>query len=243
MRGFVVAVAFMTRIPIPVRVDPDKDPGAAVPWFPVVGAGVGALVGGVAWAGLEFGLPPLVAAGAAIAASLLLTGALHEDGLADTFDGLGSGRAGAAAIEVMRDSRIGAFGAAALTMTLLMQVGTMASIATGDLIEIAVAAHAASRALAVGAMLLLPAAASDGLGAAYARTAGPLRPAFGIVVGLGIAGAILRTETWIILPAIVTGAAIAWWAWRRIGGITGDVLGAVQQVTLVTILVGAASLG
>jgi adenosylcobinamide-GDP ribazoletransferase len=241
VKGLAVAAAFLTRIPIPVEVSSDDELGGAVPWFPVVGAGIGAVVGAVAWVGLGVELPPLVAAGVAVAASLLLTGAFHEDGLADTFDGLGSGRSDSEAVEIMRDSRIGAFGAAALTVALLLQAATLAAIPQRELITMMTAAHAASRSLAVIAMLL-PAGAHSGLGADYARTAHPVGITIGAAGGLGIAAALLLADGWIMLPAVATGAAVALWARHRIGGVTGDVLGAVQQVTMLTILVGGSSL-
>ncbi len=242
MKGLTLAVAFLTRVPIPVEIKSSEELGAAVPWFPVIGAGIGAVVGAVAWTALGIGIPPLVAAAVAVAASLLLTGAFHEDGLADTFDGLGSGHRGDDAIEIMRDPRIGAFGAAALIMGLLLQVGTLGSVPRSDIIGVAVAAHTASRAFAV-LVMFMPAVAHSGLAAEYTRAVGPFGKIFGAAVGFGIAGAILRSDSWIMLPAVVTGAVIMLWSHSRIGGITGDVLGAIQQVTMVTILVGATSLG
>ena len=105
------AAAFLTRLPVPAAHVPTGGLAQAARAFPVVGAGVGAAAGGVLWLAAQAGLPPLVCALLALAAAALVTGALHEDGLADLADGLGGGRDREAKLRIMRDSRIGAFGA------------------------------------------------------------------------------------------------------------------------------------
>lgn len=238
MRGLLSAAALLTRIPVPGRVHALDQLGGAIPWFPVVGAGIGLLVGAVALAGLVIGVPSYVASGVAVAVSLLASGAFHEDGLADTFDALGSGRRGFEAIELMRDPRIGVFGAGALLLSIFLQVATLGSFTQSTVVGVAVAAHAASRGFMILAMYL-PLATDSGLAADYSRAARPGARPTGFIVGIAIAVAILRANAWILLAASCTGALIGLWANRRIGGMTGDVLGAVQQVTMVTILVGA----
>lgn len=235
MRGLIGATAFLTRVPVAAGSTPLT--GSSLPWFPVVGGVVGALVGGVVAGGVALGVPGVVAAVVAVAVSLITTGALHEDGLADTFDGLGSGLRGAEAIEVMRDPRIGTFGAAALVVSLLLQVTTLAGLAGWEVFRVAVAAHAASRGFAA-LSLYLPPASGTGLVASSADTITPTSKIAGFAVGMTVAVPLLADRWWILPVALVTGGAVAWWATRRIGGVTGDVVGAVQQVTLVTILVG-----
>lgn len=232
----MTATSFLTRIPIP-DAEAHRPLGSALPWFPVVGAAIGAVVGGIVIGGVTMGVPALVAAVVAVAVSLLVTGALHEDGLADTFDGLGSGRRGDEAIEVMRDPRIGSFGAAALAISLLLQVTTLASIPQSTLIRAAVAAHAASRGCAVLA-LSLSHAVGTGLATGYSSATRPAARVGGFVVGVVIAALLLGSHWWVLLGAAVTGSLLAWCVVRRVGDVTGDAIGAIQQVTLLTILVG-----
>lgn len=235
VKGLVTATAFLTRLPMP-QASPNLA-GAWV-WFPVVGGGIGALVGSVVLAGLAMGIPALVAATVAVGVSLLVTGALHEDSLADTFDGMGSGRRGAEAIEIMRDSRIGTFGSAALLFSLSVQITTLATISRELVLLAAISAHAASRGFAVLVLHIRP-ASDTGLAAGAASTTRFGTRILACLLGIVIAAVALRGRAWALLPAILLGSLLVWWAHRRIGGITGDVIGAVQQVTLFTILVGA----
>ncbi|MEV4423409.1 adenosylcobinamide-GDP ribazoletransferase, partial [Patulibacter sp. NPDC049589] len=141
------AVGFLTRIPVPFGPDEAPRLTAAASWFPAVGAGVGAVGGGVlALAALIPGAGPAgVAAALGLAATVAVTGALHEDGLADTADGLGVLGDRARRLEVMRDSRIGTFGALALLVWLLVGWSALRPLATGDAVLALVAAGAASR--------------------------------------------------------------------------------------------------
>ena len=234
MKGFLAAAAFLTRIPMPKRAhDPNLIP-AAVPWFPVVGAGIGAAVGGLVRIGALAGLPPLAAAAVGAAAGLAVTGALHEDGLADTFDGLGSGRSGQRMLEIMADPRLGAFGTSALVVSILMQVSALAALAVlpgAAVVTAAAAAHSSSRAWAALAFAL-PRAAADGLAARYGQEVGRRQRALRFTAGIA----------WMILPSGAAGALTALWAVKRLGGITGDILGAVQQAALTTLLLTAAAL-
>jgi adenosylcobinamide-GDP ribazoletransferase len=238
MNGLISATAFLTRAPLPKGTGSSLLIGKALPWFPVVGAAIGALVGAVVYAGLVIGVPGYVAAAVAVAVSLLVTGALHEDGLADTFDGIGSGRRGDDAIEIMRDPRIGTFGAAALLVSLLLQIVALGSLNQSTVIRAAVAAYAASRGFAALA-LHLRLASGTGLATGYTNAARPGSRIIGFIGGVTIAVVALPDHWWVLAAALGTGGLMAWWAQRRIGGITGDVIGAIQQVTLVTILVGA----
>ena len=236
MRGLPGAVAFLTRIPMPSRGQSPDRLERAVGWFPVVGAGIGALVGGAAWLGGAVGLPPLAAAAVGVGIGLLLTGAFHEDGLADAFDGLGAGRNRSRTLEIMRDSRLGAYGTAALVMSLLLQVSALASL-SGDaaVVAAAAAAHSSSRSWTALAMAL-PRASPDGLVASLDRTTRRRTPALSFLIGIAIAAALLRSDIWVLAPAGAAGGLVAWWSVRRLGGVTGDILGAVQQTTLVVTL-------
>ena len=240
MKGLLTAAAFLTRLPMPERVRGGEPSGASIPWFPVVGAGIGALVGGSVRAGAAVGLPPLAAAALGVGAGLAVTGAFHEDGLADAFDGLGSGRPRSQMLEIMHDPGLGTFGASALVISLLLQVSALAALPAGAVISVAAAAHSSSRTWPAAA-LALPLAASDGLAAAFRRTAGKWTPALGFVIGMAAAAALLRSAAWVLLPAGLAGALTAGWAVRRLGGINGDILGAVQQTTLAVTLVAASA--
>ncbi|WP_052711642.1 adenosylcobinamide-GDP ribazoletransferase [Elstera litoralis] len=113
-RRFRLALMFLTRLPVPINPAPEASEIAeAGDMFPLVGTLIGAATGAVFWGLSTLGLPPLVAAATALAAQLLLTGALHEDGLADMADGFGGGFTRARKLEIMRDSRLGTYGGAA----------------------------------------------------------------------------------------------------------------------------------
>src|SRR5438093_1570044 len=120
-RAAVAAVTFLTRVPLGRRIEVDAtDVGRGAVLFPLVGAGIGALAG-LAAAGLEGPVPPLVAGGLAVGIAVALTGALHVDALADTADALGTGTR-EQALEIMRDPRLGAFGVAAVALALLVEI-------------------------------------------------------------------------------------------------------------------------
>ncbi len=156
LRAAVAALAFLTRVPVGRRLVLDGgDVARAGPAFPLIGACLGAVVGGIA-AGLASPLSPLLAAALAIGAGTLLTGALHLDALADTADALG-GRSRERALEIMRDHAIGAYGAAAIALDLLVKAAAIAALARdGHVLPFAIAAGALSRAVPVPLAAALP---------------------------------------------------------------------------------------
>jgi adenosylcobinamide-GDP ribazoletransferase len=238
-----VALAFLTRLR--VQADPpwqDTDLAAAVAMFPLVGVLVG-LLGALAYAASALGLPPLAAAVVATAALVAATGALHEDGLADLADGLG-GATRAQRLEIMRDPRVGSFGVTALVLALLARVAALAALAQSHQVAAAlIAAAAFSRALMPVAMLALPRARADGL-AVRAGRPHPARVAAAAVIGIAIALILLPPPAAVVamLVAALAGALPATAAWRRLGGITGDVLGAVQQAGEIAFLLAVVAL-
>jgi adenosylcobinamide-GDP ribazoletransferase len=235
-----VALAFLTRLPAaPEPIIDGSSLAASVVMFPLVGALIG-LGGGGAYA-LVFwlGVPPLPAAVVTLATTIWLTGALHEDGLADVADGFGGGRTLEDKLRIMRDPRIGSYGALALILDLLARAGALAALAGPWTVAAAlVVAGAVSRAALPPVMAMLPYARTDGLAAAAGRPH-PLRAAAAVLVAALIAVALLGK---VVVPALLAGAgaafAVAWLARRQIGGHTGDVLGAVQQLTEVGVLLG-----
>jgi adenosylcobinamide-GDP ribazoletransferase len=229
--GLRGAVSFLTRVRIR---DDGEDPGSSIPWFPVVGLGVGAAAGLSYW-GLSLltgsGFAAVVAVGVAVA----LTGAFHEDGLADTFDGLSSIRTKERQLEIMRDSRLGTFGVAALVLVLVARAILVSDLAT-DVSAVVFLAwlHGMSRGVVIGIMTWARPAATEGSGVVHLTD---VRRVQAIVVAAAVVGA----GWWVVgprLPLVMLGALVgplATWAWahRRIGGVTGDVLGACQQLALV----------
>jgi len=225
-----LAFVFLTRLPVPLdeaRLSTVAQAGWA---FPICGAAVGL----VAWLGYAAGallaLPAPLCALFAIVAAMLVTGALHEDGLADFADGMGGGRERARKLEIMRDSATGSYGVLALILVVAIKTVAIAQVgAAGVVLAALVALGAASRLAVLFAMAVMPPARADGLGK-DAGTPGTWRIVIGLAltllatVPLGVPGlgALLGTLAAGAIPALI--------AWRQIGGQTGDVLGAVQQI-------------
>ncbi len=234
MSGLTAALQFLTRVPIRTTRPPDL--AAAVPWFPVVGGLVGVVVGGLA-AGLGEVVPMPVAAAVAVLAGVILTGAFHEDGLADTADAAG-GWTREQRLAILDDPRHGSYGVAALAGSLLLRTVAVASLAPAAAFAGLVAAHALARGAAVVVLGVVPAARREGLGADYAAAVGPSRIAAGAAAALAI-GAV-ATGWWVGPLAVAAGVAavvVAAWARRALGGVSGDVLGAVEQVAECLVLV------
>jgi adenosylcobinamide-GDP ribazoletransferase len=236
----VAAAQFLTRLPLARFASGETGLLArSMRAFPVVGVGVG-LISWVAFAlASALGLPLALAALLAVLASIALTGALHEDGLADTADGFGGGADAARKLAIMRDSRTGAYGALALVFSVALRAAALAAIPVAGLAL--VAAHAVSRAALPVLMRRLDPARSDGLGAGAGQ---PDDLALLWCLGLAIAAALLCLGVFRGLLALaVTAAALALLAAlarRQVGGYTGDVLGAAQQVGEIVMLLCAA---
>src|ERR1700694_4091916 len=170
-RDLKIGMLFSTRFPLSHATPIGGADIARASWgLPVIGALIGLLGALVYWIAFHFKLPPLVGAALAIAATLAATGCLHEDGLADTFDGFGGGSGRERKLEIMRDSRIGTYGACALAMSLLLRVGALASLAGPGPVALAlIAAHSGARARMPLFLTLLPPARADGLSADAGR--------------------------------------------------------------------------
>ena len=203
-----------------------------MPWFPVVGALIGLLVGGVA-AGLAEVVTPSVAAAVAIVVGMLVTGAFHEDGLADLADAVAGGATRERRLEILKDPRHGTYGVAALVGSVLVRWSALAAlVAVGPRPAIvgALAAHALARGIAVGVMGVQPAARTPGLGADGMSEVGRRHAAVGLA--LGTAATVLAGGWWTPLVVAVGGATaaiIVALARRTLGGVSGDVLGAIEQ--------------
>lgn len=238
LRDLKLATIFLTRLPVPLRGDvATHDLARTVHLFPLVGAGVG-LAGGLAYALMTAaGLAPLPCAALALTAMVGLTGALHEDGLADTADAFATADR-ARALAIMRDSRIGAFGAMALILSVVLKVAAIADMDGPWRVAGALAGAAAfSRALLPAVMLVQPSARAGGLAAAVGRTDG-WRTSLSLGLGAVVTLAALPGPEALVCMAVAAAIAAAMAAvlGRRFGGCTGDTLGATQQVAEVTFL-------
>lgn len=234
--AFFFALQFLTRLPIPTGITftPERF-AAATRYYPLVGGLVGLLCA-ACYLGLVHVLPHMLAVVMTTAFGILLTGAFHEDGLADTFDGIGGGQTREAALEIMKDSRLGTYGTLAIGMTIAAKLAALSALPGMTVFTALIAAHAASR---LSSLLALRTRT-------YQRAQGTAKP---VANGISIAGLFAGTcftAAW-SLPLILTsgidmfGAGLTGLAAghlsarafyeRKIGGYTGDTLGAVQQLS------------
>jgi len=239
-----LAVTLLTAIPLPRRSRAGPHPATAwrrvMAWAPAVGLLLGGAGAGVLWlSGHLLRTGPLLAAALALAALALLSRGLHLDGLADLADGLGSGRPAAAALDIMKKSDIGPFGVMTMIFTVLVQVSALARAdALGRGVAGLLVAGVGSRlAMTWACCRGVPAARSDGLGARVAGTVSPLAATALTAAALGLAapfGVIFVTA---LAAGLAVSLGLAWHAVARLGGITGDVLGAVAEIAVATCLV------
>jgi adenosylcobinamide-GDP ribazoletransferase len=231
LAALFAAIAFLTRVPAPARLRGGAEFADAAVLFPLVGAVIGAAVGGAA-AVLEQPLGPLVAATLAVGLELVLTGALHLDGLADTFDGL-AGRDPAHRLAIMRDHSLGTYGAAALVIDLFAKVAALATLAELDALWPVVAAFAVARAAPLPLAAALPYARSgSGTGRTLADSLHAPGAAAGVALAALLAGAATGLEALGALAALAAVVLAAGAASRRaLGGVTGDVMGAAIELT------------
>jgi adenosylcobinamide-GDP ribazoletransferase len=241
LSGLEAAIALHTRIPVRAHAEGDLELTRAIPWFPVVGAGVGALVAG-AYVCLAAVLPSFLAAAVATGAGAMLTGALHEDGLADVADAFAGGATRAQRLAIMEDPRLGTFGVIAIVVSLFIRVGSIATLDAWNAVALIPAAHALSRVGVIVLMRRLPSAHPGGLGAGYAKSLATREAAAGIVIGVVVAGALMGA--WAVIAIVLCALAtysMGALARAKIGGMSGDVLGATQQIAeLAILLLGAA---
>ena len=240
---FLLALQFLTRLRLPVEVAFTPDAQAASPrWYAGVGMVVGLIMGLVYWSAAAI-YPPVVAVLAAMAGQLLVTGGLHEDGFADACDGLGGVRPRDRVLEIMRDSRIGTYGVLGLGLMLAGRVATLSAMPLHAVPFVMIAAHAASRA----SMLWVMASSSYVRDKGAATGVAERLDQRAVVTCFATAGLALLPLVF-VLPAMavmlaLAGLAAGHYAMRRrfedrLGGYTGDCLGAVQQCSEIGFYLG-----
>lgn len=242
LADFGACLRFFSRLPVPplsAADDPAAPPplGRTVALLPLAGAVIALPAGVVAALADAARLPPLVTGALTVAVLAAVTGALHEDGLADAADGLYGGHTAGRRLEIMRDSRIGSYGALSLALTVLIRAAAIGAAGAGGPAALAgavMAAAAASRAAMVGVWWAMPAARSDGLSAAAGRPSAAATVA-ATLLGLGataLAGPAVGADGVVIgaVAAAAAAAGVGRIALAKIGGQTGDVLGAAQQL-------------
>jgi adenosylcobinamide-GDP ribazoletransferase len=235
---FLSAIQFLTRIPVPSPPYREDSLSRAVKFFPVVGM----LVGGsaaVLYLLLAPHLPALVAAALVLSYLVCLTGCFHEDALADAADGFFGGHDRDHVLLILRDSRIGSYGGAALALSLLSRMALIASLAPTRIVPVMIAAHILCRWTTLPLSYFLPAARADGgagQGARIAKLTGTGSLVFGTLFSVALVGFLLR---WRSIGPLIVATAITLLSGRyykrRIGGVTGDCFGATNQLTEIAV--------
>lgn len=237
MSAFLAAVRLLTVLPVgsgPAHAD-SRATANSPAYFPLVGTLIGLASAGVFVAAAE-ALPVAVAAALAVATPVALTGALHVDGLGDTFDGLFGGRTGERRLEIMADPRAGAFGVSAIALGFMIRWAVISSLDPETGWSLLVVAAALSRCVVSVVVSSFRYVRVDGIGSAY--SAGPWR-----ILPIAIATALAVTVVFGSLPALIAGASalvvgigVALYARRMIGGVTGDIYGAVVELSEIAAL-------
>ena len=229
------AVAFLTRLPVPAPAEPRLDRAAAS--FPLVGLLVGGIAAGVRALGDQV-LPPLPSTLLAVTAALLVTGALHEDGLADVADGLGAHVSRERRLEILRDPRVGTFGALALIVAVGLAVTTVGALGTEDAARALIAAHVLSRWAMLPVSRFLAPARPGGAGALLRVTT----PALTVATVLAAAIAVALGAAAAVAAAALASAVAAATLRHGLGGVTGDGYGATAKLAEVTVCTTLAAL-
>lgn len=246
MTGLVLAVRYLTIVPVPgprlrsSAAEPLADLGRSAVWFPVVGLGLGFALALVQWVAARL-FPALLVGLLTIAAWKLLTGGLHLDGLADCLDGL-AGRDPEHRLAIMRDSRIGAFAAIGLILVLLVDVAAVAEMAEDRRWRALVVAPTVARATPLVLARLFPPARRDGQGASFQASVGRAPTALAVALASLVAVVLLGwTGVLATVAGLLAAVLLGWLLASRLGGVTGDVLGAAVEIAELTVLLAGAA--
>ena len=240
---FLLAVQFLTRLPVPTgKIYSPERLNAAARYYPLVGVLIGGICAVTFWA-LDLVFPTLLSVLLSTAIGLLLTGAFHEDGLADTFDGIGGGHTREQALSIMRDSRLGTYGTLALVAVLAIKVATLAVLPAKFIILGLIVGHGLSRFSSVLVILTSTYARDDGTAKPVASGLSFISAAIAIGTGIAVLIAASLSAPVPLLLSAFAGLMIGHILMRtlfeqKLGGYTGDTLGAVQQVSEIGIYLG-----
>ncbi len=248
MSAFLAAVRFLTVFPVPARSQAPDTAGRSISYFPLVGLVIGMVLAGLDWL-LRPVTPPALTAALLIVALVILTGGLHMDGFLDTCDGLAGYRTAEERRRIMRDSRVGAFGAIGAVLLLLVKYAALLSIPARWLAPALVLMPVLSRWSMAYAIRAYPNARPEGLGAAFKQGASRervwLATALLLLIAAGAAG--LTSLGWLAVAALIVlvwlGSNIfALWMKSKFAGLTGDSYGAINEVSEVVVLMAVAVL-
>lgn len=229
-----VALAFLTRIPI--NHGPQISLRRSAALFPLVGALIG-LIGGFVFYLSSAILPPLVSASISILVTVAITGAFHLDGLADICDGLIGGWNREERLKILKDSRHGTYGVAAISLQLILQVCLLSALSPRDGLFTLIVLHTLSRLVPIFLMLIPATSGHDGMGASVSREIGVREPLVGSLITVLLIAPIMGLN-FLLLSAILflTLSIFALWVIRKIGGMVGDAFGAGEQISETMIL-------
>lgn len=236
MKSFVFALTHLTRLPLPAITFNEESCGRSTAFFPAAGFFLGLILAALVWAAGWF-LPHQVQASLLVAGMGILTGGIHLDGFMDSVDGLFSGRPRERKLEIMRDSRVGAFGVTGVVCLLLLKYSLLLGIPDQILIKVLLVVPVLSRWSMCFAVIAFPYARQEGLGRIYKQYSGMKELIWATVVAASIAGIILGLYgVWLMaLGGVVTylaGKRIA----KELGGLTGDVYGFINELLEVILL-------
>jgi adenosylcobinamide-GDP ribazoletransferase len=240
----LLALQFLTRLPMPRNLGYTPERLAAAPrYYPVVGALVGAIGAAAFWLADSL-FPSPVAVVLSMAATLLATGAFHEDGLADMADGIGGGATAERALDIMKDSRIGTYGACALIGALMLKAAALISLPAPFVPMVLIAGHALSRCSSVVAIVTSRYVRTEGTGKPVAAGVSAGGLAVALAISAGIAAFFMLAASWQAGACALFGLGLGHVAARaaferKLGGYTGDCLGAVQQTSELGFYLGA----
>jgi adenosylcobinamide-GDP ribazoletransferase len=238
IKAFLLQLQFLTRIPLPFKLDfNEKEFARGIIFAPVIGLIIGLVSGGIYYLFYLITGKSLPAIIFAVIAEILITGGLHLDGLADTFDGVFSNRSRERILEIMKDSRIGTTGALALIMLIICKIGILLSIDASLLVPCFIIMPVISRMNIVWACGIFPNARKDGMANSLTDNTGIKD----IIIATVLAGAIsvifLKFKVMIVLPAsVLIGIIFLLYIKKKIGGITGDIIGALIELTELIVL-------
>jgi len=240
LNDLLIALSLLTRLPVPQAdwSNTERPPARGAWAYPLAGLVVGCLAALTGLVSGALGLSPAVVAGLMLAVLSVTTGAMHDDGLADCADGFWGGWDKARRLEIMKDSAIGAYGVLALIIVFALKWGSLSALLAhpSATVWIILAPAILSRAAMVAVMELLPNARGDGLSS---KTGTPGKPAMWVAIALGVGAALVAPANGFVLIAVaaLSAGVVGLIATRKIGGQTGDVLGATQVITEVALLI------